>query len=185
MGDFMRNLPFDVPEPVRRFLQGEAGAWLRAEEFRDGSVMVVRVEVPGVDPDRDIDISVSGRTLTIEARREEESVSEGRNDYRTEFHYGALTRSFQLPAGVKEDDIQASYNNGILEVRVPSMGQESTPRRKVRVQRTDAPGSAPSGNADAGQGGMGSKVDPDFIPAESGENPDQRRAREHPEETGS
>ena len=185
MGDFMRNLPFDVPEPVRRFLQGETGAWLRAEEFRDGSEMVVRVEVPGVDPDRDIDISISGRTLTIEARREEESIREDKSDYRTEFHYGALTRSFQLPAGVNEDDIRASYNSGILEVRVPSAGQDSTPRRKVPVHRTDATGRSTPGNGDAGHDSMGSKVDPDFIPNESGETPGQRRAREHPEETGS
>jgi HSP20 family protein len=147
--------------------------------------MVVRVEAPGVDPDRDIDIIVSGRTLTIEARREEGSVREGAADYRSEFHYGALTRSFQLPAGVNEDDIQASYNSGILEVRVPTAAQESAPRRKVRVNRTDAPARPAPGTPDAGQDGMGSKVDPDFIPDENRDNPDQQRAREHPEETGS
>ncbi len=185
MGDFMRNLPFEVPEQLRRFLQGEGGAWLRAEEYRDGSVMVVRVEVPGVDPERDIDITISGRTLTIEARREEESFRETKGDYRTEFHYGALTRSFQLPAGVNEDDIQASYNSGILEVRVPSAGQDSGPRRKVPVHRTDTTASRAPDGWDAGLDGMGSKVDPDFIPDESGETPEQKRAREHPEETGS
>lgn len=152
MSDFLRHVPFDVPEPVRRFLQGETGSWLRVEEFSDGSAMVIRAELPGVDPERDIDISVSGRTLTIEARREEESKNQDKDNYRTEFRYGEVTRSFQMPAGINEADIQASYDSGILEVRVPMSGQESTPRRKVPVNRTDTMRTAAGegGNADAG-----------------------------------
>jgi hypothetical protein len=86
---------------------------------------------------------------------------------------------------VNEDDVQASYNSGILEVRVPSAAQDSAPRRKVPVYRSDATGRPASHDGDAGQESMGTKVDPDFIPDGSRETPEQKRAREHPEETGS
>lgn len=51
MSDFLRHVAFDVPEPVRRFLQGDIGPWLRVEEFSDGSASVIRAELPGVDPE--------------------------------------------------------------------------------------------------------------------------------------
>lgn len=140
MSDIMRHVPFDVPEPFRRFLHGETGAMLRVEEFQDGPTMVVRAELPGIDPDRDVDITVSGTTLTIEARREERSEYRGKHNYRSEFQYGAFTRSIQLPQGTREADIQASYTDGILEVRIPTPDQDTSPGRKVPVSRTAAAG---------------------------------------------
>lgn len=142
MSDFLRHVPFDVPEPVRRFLQGDTGSWLRVEEFSDGATMVIRAELPGVDPEKDIDISISDHTLTIEARRKEVSANQSKANYRSEFRYGEFNRSFRMPSGVNEEDILASYSSGILEVRVPLSGQQSTPRRKVRVIRTDTTGSS-------------------------------------------
>ncbi len=152
MSDIMRHMPFDVPEPVRRFLQGDIGSWLRVEEYHDGSTMVIRADVPGIDPETDVDITVSENTLTIEARRKEKSEHKDKHNYRSEFRYGAFTRSFQLPPGVKEDDIQASYNDGILEVRVPSPRQDSTPSRKIPVNRTDATGPTTGGDGATGLG---------------------------------
>lgn len=152
MSDIMRHVPFDVPEPFRRFLHGETGAMLRVEEFQDGSTMVVRAELPGIDPDRDVDITVSGTTLTIEARREERSEYRGKHNYRSEFQYGAFTRSIQLPQGTSEEDIKASYTDGVLEVRIPTPEQDASPGRKVPVSRTAAAageGSAGLGTTDA------------------------------------
>jgi HSP20 family protein len=152
MSDIMRHVPFDVPEPFRRFLHGETGAMLRVEEFQDGSTMVVRAEVPGIDPDRDVDITVSGSTLTIEARREERSEYRGKHNYRSEFQYGSFTRSIQLPQGTREEDIKASYTDGVLEVRIPTPEQDTSPGRKVPVSRTAAAageGSSGLGTTDA------------------------------------
>jgi HSP20 family protein len=167
MSDFLRHVPFDVPEPVRRFLQGDIGSWLRVEEFRDGSFLVIRAELPGVDPASDIDISVSGHTLTIEGQRQEDPENQGKDNYRSEFRYGEFSRSFQVPSEVNEEEIQASYTSGILEIRVPVAGNEETPRRKVRVNRTDTVRTAPgyggettSGNSAArGEDGAPSRVD--------------------------
>ncbi|CAI3798866.1 Hsp20/alpha crystallin family protein [Pseudarthrobacter sp. MM222] len=148
MSDIMRHVPFDVPEPFRRFLHGETGAMLRVEEFQDGSTMVVRAELPGIDPDRDVDITVSGTTLTIEARREERTEYRGKHNYRSEFQYGAFTRHIQLPQGTREEDIKASYTDGVLEVRIPTPEQDANPSRKVPVSRT----SSAAGQGSAGLG---------------------------------
>ncbi|MCU1522672.1 MAG: heat-shock protein Hsp20 [Arthrobacter sp.] len=148
MSDIMRHVPFDVPEPFRRFLHGETGPMLRVEEFQDGATMVVRAELPGIDPDRDVDITVSGNTLTIEARREEKSEYRGKHNYRSEFLYGAFARSIQLPQGTREEDIKASYTDGVLEVRIPTPEQDSSPGRKVPVSRSAT-------GAGEGSGGLG------------------------------
>lgn len=146
MSDIMRHVPFDVPEPFRRFLHSETGSMLRVEEFQDGSTMVVRAELPGINPDRDVDITVSGNSLTIEARREEKSEYKGKHNYRSEFRYGAFTRTLPLPQGTQEQDIKASYADGVLEVRIPTPEHVGSPSRKVPVTR--------SGTA-AGQGSAG------------------------------
>jgi HSP20 family protein len=140
MSDIMRHVPFEVPEPFRRFLQGESGSMLRVEEYRDGSTMVVRAELPGIDPDNDVDITVSGTTLTIAARREQKSEHRDKYGYRSEFQYGEFSRSIQLPLGTREEDIRASYTDGVLEVRIPTPDQDAAPSRRVPVARTTAAG---------------------------------------------
>ena len=71
MENIFRRSGIDVPEPVRRFLQGETDSWLRTEEYRDENTLVVRTDIPGVDPESDIDVSVTEDTLQITARRRE------------------------------------------------------------------------------------------------------------------
>jgi HSP20 family protein len=109
--------------------------------------MVVRAELPGIDPDNDVDITVSGNTLTIAAKREERAEYRGKQNYRSEFQYGAFTRSIQLPQGTREADIRASYTDGVLEVRIPTPERDTAPSRKVPVARAAAAGQ--------GSGGLG------------------------------
>jgi HSP20 family protein len=75
----------------------------------------LRAEIPGVDPANDIDITVDDGLLTIKAVRSQKAESHGRS----EFSYGAFTRTVPLPAGALIDDIKASYDKGILTVLVP------------------------------------------------------------------
>ena len=76
---------------------------------------MIRAELPGLDPDKDIEVTVDGRTLTIYAERRQED----RDPYRSEFRYGSLTRQVRLPAKVDATDITARYEKGVLEVSVP------------------------------------------------------------------
>lgn len=93
---------------------------MRVEEILEDETLVIRAEMPGIDPEKDVDISVSDGFLHIHAEREERTEEERQNGYRSEFRYGTFERSLELPEGTVESDITASYKDGILEVRVPA-----------------------------------------------------------------
>lgn len=92
---------------------------IRVEEVTEGDTLVVRAELPGVDPDKDVELTVDSGYLTIRAERHEEKEEKGRQRHRTEFRYGSFTRTLPLPEGATEDDVKATFENGILEVRIP------------------------------------------------------------------
>lgn len=102
---------------------------LRVEEFQEDGTLVVRAEAPGIDPDEDVEITVSDWALRIKAERRKETKVEEKGAYRSEFRYGSFTRSIPLPAGATEDDVQASYHDGILEVRIPVSAERAEARR--------------------------------------------------------
>ena len=124
------------PEWFRRFFDTEPDAgWLRVEEFRDGDALVVRAELPGIDPDHDVELSVTDGVLHIEAHREEKSEHKDKDGYRSEFRYGSFSRSIPLPAGADEREVKASYHDGVLEVRVPSPTASKSETTKIPVSR--------------------------------------------------
>ena len=87
---------------------------MRVEAFEEDDQYVLRAEMPGIDPDKDVEIAVEGGVLTVRAERREEKKEGGRS----EFHYGTFTRSMTLPAGANVDDVKATYIDGILEIRI-------------------------------------------------------------------
>jgi HSP20 family protein len=119
---------FEVPDMFRRTLDldWETG-WLRVEEFMDEGTLAVRVELPDIDPEKDVELSVAEGVLHIRAQREEKTEEGDTNVYRSEFRYGAFVRNVPLPEGVNIDDIAASYKDGILEIRVPMPAEEAKP----------------------------------------------------------
>jgi HSP20 family protein len=112
----------------------EAAEGMRVEEFTERDEAVVRVEMPGIDPDKDVEITVTDHTLRVAAERREEKKTEDKGGYRSEFHYGSFTRTVSLPPGATEKDVKATYKDGILEVRVP-VDRETAESRKIPVQR--------------------------------------------------
>lgn len=108
---------------------------MRVDEFVEDGTLVVRAELPGIDPDKDVEITLSDHTLTIEAERREEETKEGRHFVRSELRYGSFYRSFVVPEAVTEADVKASYRDGILEVRVPRA--EPKPATKVPVVKVE------------------------------------------------
>ncbi len=93
---------------------------MHLEEFREDDTLVVRAELPGIDPDDDVEITVSDGSLCIRAERRERHERSGNGDfYRSEFRYGQFTRTLPLPAGAGPEDVKASYDDGILEIRLP------------------------------------------------------------------
>ena len=135
MANILRRAGVDLPEPVRRFLEGDLDSWLRVEEYQEGNTLVVKAEVPGINPDSDVDITLTGRQLHIGVRREEKSEHKDKEGYRTEFRYGTFSRSVTLPDGVSQDDVQAQYQDGVLEVRVPIPDEAAISARKIPITR--------------------------------------------------
>jgi HSP20 family molecular chaperone IbpA len=101
---------------------------LEDEITKDGRYEV-RAEMPGVDPAKDVDITVRDGRLTIKAERTEKSESNGRS----EFSYGSFSRTVSLPPGADEDDITATYDKGILTVSVAIAEPKDTEKR-IQIQ---------------------------------------------------
>ena len=107
---------------------------IRIEEFVEDGTLVVRAELPDVDVDKDVDISVHDGLLHIKAQRTERSEKKDKSFYRSEFRYGAFERTLPLPPGATLDDVKATYEAGVLEIRIPTTEPESK-THKVPVQR--------------------------------------------------
>jgi HSP20 family protein len=117
---------------------GGGAAWTPAVDIFDtADAIVLRAELPGLSAD-DIDIEVDDNVLTLKGeRRFEDKVEEGRY-YRLERAYGHFQRSVTLPQGVKADEISATFDQGVLTVRVPK-AEEVKPRKiSVATNGTEA-----------------------------------------------
>jgi HSP20 family protein len=108
---------------------------MHLEEFVEDGTCVIRAELPGVDPDKDIDITVANGMVHLQAQREERKEEDRPGEYRSEFRYGRFARSVRLPEGVTEADVKASYKDGILEVRIPAPTTETPTPTKVPIDR--------------------------------------------------
>ena len=100
------------------------------DETRDG-LYLVRVELPGVDPIEDIEVTVRDGQLTIKAERNQTDDTNGRS----EFSYGSFARTILLPVGADEDEIHATYDRGILTVAV-TLSDDAPVEKHVEVIET-------------------------------------------------
>jgi len=104
---------------------------LAIDMYETDDNVVVKTAIPGVKAD-DIDVSVTGDTLSIRAEtRQEEEVNED-NYLRRERRYGSYCRQITLPGGIKTDQAEADYNDGVLKLTFPKM--EEVKPKSIRVQ---------------------------------------------------
>jgi len=120
--------------PTRWMDLFEEESFIRVEEVLEDHTLVIRAELPGVDPEKDVQLTVDHGQLTLRAERREEKEEKDRHRQRSEFRYGSFTRSLQLPAGASEDDVKATFTNGILEVRVP-VDREKAETKKIAITK--------------------------------------------------
>jgi HSP20 family protein len=127
LGDWFERWPEVFARRWPESFQGVpfVDAGFRMEQFvdDDGS-MVVRGELPGLDADKDVTVTVDGDRLVIAGKRSEHKEEKTDATFRSEFHYGSFERSLRLPVGARTDAIKASYTSGILEVRIPCNTEE-------------------------------------------------------------
>ncbi|MBO4208769.1 Hsp20/alpha crystallin family protein [Micromonospora echinofusca] len=130
--------PFDWPNLSWFPLLGPS---IRVEEYREGDRYVVRAELPGVDPTKDVRITVTEGTLRLDVVRKESHADPGHS----EFHYGTFSRVVPLPAGLREETLTARYTDGILEITA-TVGELPQTVREVPV-------TVDAGKQDPGRGG--------------------------------
>ena len=102
---------------------------LRVEDYVDEGTYVLRAEMPGIDPDRDLDVYIEGDALVLRGERRDEKHEKDHH----EFHYGAFERSVRLPQGADLEKVSARYDDGVLELRLPLDAE------RVEVRRVDIP----------------------------------------------
>jgi HSP20 family protein len=80
--------------------------------------LYVKADLPGIDP-KDVEVTVEGNQLTLRGERKAEHEGNEGGYVHREVQYGSFVRSFTIPEGVKAEDIQAKYQNGVLELSMP------------------------------------------------------------------
>ena len=96
------------------------GQPIRIEDYTEDGHYVVRAEIAGINPEKELDVSVGAGYLSIRAERS--SHVEGK--HRSEFRYGSFTRTIELPPGADPDSVTADYAGGILTIKVAIKGEE-------------------------------------------------------------
>lgn len=105
-----------------------ASTWLPAVDVAEtDSEIVLAFDLPGMRQE-DIAVELDSDVLTVSGRRERAEEQTGERFYRVERRFGAFSRSVTLPAGVEDADVKATFENGVLEVRVPKP-QAAKPKR--------------------------------------------------------
>jgi HSP20 family protein len=95
--------------------------------YDDGESIVVRAEIPGMDP-KSIEVNAAARSLTIQGERPRTAGAEQQSFHRKERGYGKFSRSLTLPQEINPDKVRAEYRLGVLEVVLPK-SEENKPRK--------------------------------------------------------
>jgi HSP20 family protein len=104
--------------------------WPAVESYQQNGAFCIRLALPGVDP-KDVDVSVTDRTLTVSGSRQAPEGSEG-TYFQRELPYGRFERSFLIPDGVDVARVNARYANGMLEITMPAPGLPVP--KKIEIQ---------------------------------------------------
>jgi HSP20 family protein len=110
-----------------------AGAFVPPVDiYEDEHSVQLKLEVPGIE-EKDLDVKVENNTLTITGERKFEKEEKEENFRRVERRYGSFTRSFTLPSTVSTEDINASYDNGVLKITLAKRAEAKPKQIKVNV----------------------------------------------------
>lgn len=101
--------------------------------FEEGNDLVIKAEIPGMKKD-EISIDFTGDTITISGEKKSEERTERKDYYRVERSFGSFSRRLRLPVEIQVDKSQASFKDGVLEIRMPKSETEKHKVRKITVK---------------------------------------------------
>jgi len=145
MGSLMRRSPFEALErqmegmfdrvlgwPTRR-LDADYVGWVPPLDMVDRkNEIVLRADLPGLER-KDIQLSVESGVLTLQGSRQQEKEEKDDDCYAMERWAGAFSRSIALPQGVDPERVEASFRNGVLEMRIPKTKEAKGKKIDIKV----------------------------------------------------
>jgi len=134
--DFFRTFGFSGGhwgEPLSLTPDVFGSQWPRVDISETDDSIRITAELPGVNKD-DLEISVSEGRVTIRGEKKEQKENKGKDYYRLERSYGAYQRSFSLPCEIDEDKVDASFEHGVLDIKLPKTEAARKRVKKIPVK---------------------------------------------------
>lgn len=114
------------------FFRAGEGEWEPVVDLSETSqAIILRAELPGMEAD-DIDVSITGHSITIKGERKQEKEEQDENFHKIERSYGMFSRTIQLPVEIDPDKVKATYKKGVLTLKMPKVKAETV--KKVQIQ---------------------------------------------------
>jgi len=135
----LQSFQHEMNRMFNQFFQGsngeEAGSKLSTwnpsvDIYETDDALVMKAELPGVSKD-DVSVDVHQNTLTLRGQRKHETEVKDEHYHRVERTYGTFQRSFVLPTMVDQEKVQATFKDGVLELRLPKL--ESAKSRRIAI----------------------------------------------------
>jgi HSP20 family protein len=143
----MDSLQSDMNRLFDRFFDSRSGngraaqRWLPAMDLVENEdALVLRADLPGMTED-DVEIEVKDGVLTVSGERKAESEEKGEGYHRVERSFGRFARSLTLPQGTEADEVDAGFENGVLEVRIPKPAESKPTRVQIGKGTVEGSGS--------------------------------------------
>jgi len=112
------------------------GDWVPPVDiYEDENAITLKADIPGADP-KTLDIRVEGNRLLLKGERNFEKETKRENFYRMERSYGSFLRTFALPHIVQADRVEANYDNGVLNIKLPK--REDAKPKQIKIQTNNA-----------------------------------------------
>jgi HSP20 family protein len=139
MDDFFTQVFGDWERAGTRWTPLMSGGYVpQMESYVRDNTLYLKADLPGIEP-KEVELTVQDNQLTLKGERKAEHEDKKGNYFQREVRYGSFARTFTLPEGVKAEDVQASYRNGVLEVSIP-LPAERLPKKVLIESGNQAEG---------------------------------------------
>jgi len=119
--------------PRSGWMVGPSGTNLAVDVYETKDNVVVKATLPGIKPE-EVDLQITGNTLTIRGETKEETESKEGNYIRRERRFGQFSRSVELPSGLQTDKAEASFDQGVLTLQIPKSEQGKPKNIKIKAK---------------------------------------------------